>query len=332
MLPKYVKRVRSKGKDYFYFDTGKRVDGKRVYTPLPNLRSPEFGGSYAALLGHRNRRPPAELMRLPALINLYERSAAWDALAPASKKLYAIYLRRFEAMMPTAPVAEITHVDMQKLFDNLGATPSAANAFIAVCRALFAWAKPRGYLTINPADEVIKNRGGEHQPWPQEVLDAALSTDDDIVRLLVHLLFYTGQRLGDVLAMAWTDIRDGSVRVRQSKTKKLLSIRLHEALANELASRARDTILICVDGNGRQLLDDRARKALQEFGAGLGAKIVPHGLRKNAVLTLLSGGCSIAETAAVTGQSLQMVEHYAKQLNQAALAETAILRWQGTKK
>ena len=56
LLPKYVKRVRSKGKDYYYFDTGKRVDGKKVYAKLPDLRDMKFGGSYAALMGHRNRK------------------------------------------------------------------------------------------------------------------------------------------------------------------------------------------------------------------------------------------------------------------------------------
>jgi hypothetical protein len=46
-----------------------------------------------------------------------------------------------------------------------------------------------------------------------------------------------------------------------------------------------------------------------------GYKVVPHGLRKNAVNTLLEVGCTVAEVSSITGQSLQMVEHYAKQIN-----------------
>src|SRR6185295_12913500 len=51
-------------------------------------------------------------------------------------------------------------------------------------------------------------------------------------------------------------------------------------------------------------------------------------LRKSAVVFLLEAGCSDAETAAITGQSRDMVEHYAKQVNQKKLAAAAILKWE----
>ncbi len=53
----------------------------------------------------------------------------------------------------------------------------------------------------------------------------------------------------------------------------------------------------------------------------------PHGLRKNAVGELLEAGCTVAETAAITGQSFQVVEHYAKDVRQAMLADEAINKW-----
>ena len=44
--------------------------------------------------------------------------------------------------------------------------------------------------------------------------------------------------------------------------------------------------------------------------------------------TLLEAGCTTAEVQAITGQSMQMVEHYAKQVNQKKLAASAILKWE----
>src|SRR5262245_22172980 len=44
--------------------------------------------------------------------------------------------------------------------------------------------------------------------------------------------------------------------------------------------------------------------------------------------TFLEAGCTDAETAAITGQSRDMVEHYAKQVNQKRLAAAAILKWE----
>jgi hypothetical protein len=53
-----------------------------------------------------------------------------------------------------------------------------------------------------------------------------------------------------------------------------------------------------------------------------------HGLRKSAVVFLLEAGCTDAEISAITGQSREMVEHYALQVNQRKLAAAAILKWE----
>src|SRR5271166_4458305 len=58
------------------------------------------------------------------------------------------------------------------------------------------------------------------------------------------------------------------------------------------------------------------------------AGLVFHGLRKSAVVFLLEAGCTDAEVSAITGQSRQMVEHYAKQVNQNKLAAAAVLKWE----
>ncbi len=58
------------------------------------------------------------------------------------------------------------------------------------------------------------------------------------------------------------------------------------------------------------------------------AGLVFHGLRKSAVVMLLEAGCTTAETQAITGQTMEMIEHYARQVNQKKLAASAILKWQ----
>ena len=328
MLPKHVKRVRTKGKEYLYFDTGKLVDGKKVYVRLPGLRDMAFGGSYAALLGHRNRKGPADLLLVPKLVDMFQSSPAYNGLAAASKKLYDIYLRRLAKLLPSAPVSEITRGDMRKLADGMASTPGAANAFVSAAGALFGWALDRDYLATNPCDGIDQLPQGEHQPWPEHVLRAALASDDAAVRLLTHLLYFTAQRLGDVLGMVWSDIADDRVRVTQRKTGKVLVIPLHRELKAELAARGAATGPIVTGAKGGALSGDMARKLLKGFTAAQNVPCVPHGLRKNAVIALLEAGCSVAETAAISGQSLGMVEHYAKARDQAKLAGDAMLRWE----
>lgn len=327
-LPKYVKCVQAKGRKYYYFDTGKTRDGKKVYTRLPDLRDPKFSGSHAALMGHRNRGHRSDVTRIPKLIDLYQRSPGWRSLSDATRKLYDIYLRKLELLLPTAPVGEISKSDMIKLFDGMADTPGAANAFLSTASALFSWGAGREYLTSNPCDGIDQLPTGEHEPWPQHIVDAALAADDDDVRLLALLLLYTGQRIGDVLGMAWSDIAGEHIGIRQRKTKKALKIRMHKRLRVELEGRKRYGVLICTAASGRPIRDQTARYLLQKFAKKLGAHVVPHGLRKNAVNELLAAGCSIAETSAITGQTLRMVEHYAKGRNQEVLGDSAVLRWE----
>jgi integrase len=128
--------------------------------------------------------------------------------------------------------------------------------------------------------------------------------------------------------MRWLDISEHGVSVSQKKTRKVLDIRLHSALLKELARYPRSFDTILTTKNGQPMPPDNLRYALQAFAAKHGFKIVPHGLRKNAVNALIEAGCTVAQTAAVSGQSLQMVEHYAKKRNQTALGSAAILQWE----
>jgi hypothetical protein len=58
------------------------------------------------------------------------------------------------------------------------------------------------------------------------------------------------------------------------------------------------------------------------------AGYVWHGLRKSAVVTLIESGCTPTQTAAITGQSLQMVEHYGRRVDRTRLARDAMRIWE----
>lgn len=329
LLPKHVRRVVAKGKTYYYFNTGKLVDGKVKWARLPDIRSSDFGGSYATMLGHRNRRPKCSGLTIPELIDLFQKSPQWRELASSSRTNYDIYLRRLRSLLPTAPVGEVTRADLRLLIDGMADTPGAANLFLGTCSSLFKWAVEREYVQISPTKGIRPLPMGEHEPWPEPVLEAALASDDLDIRLLVHMLYYTAQRIGDVLAMRWTDIRDGRIEIVQQKTGKELSIPLHRELANELARQRKLGITIAINRtSGRPYTQQTALNMLKAFAAARGCKVVTHGLRKNAVNALLEHQCSVSETAAISGQSLQLVEHYAKKRNQKKLSGSAMLRWE----
>jgi hypothetical protein len=110
----------------------------------------------------------------------------------------------------------------------------------------------------------------------------------------------------------------------------VLEIPLHSDLRGLLEEAPRQALTILSSG-GRKRSEKALRDKLQAWAAERKQKVVPHGLRKNAVIALLECGCSVAETAAISGQTMQLVEHYGKARNQAKLASAAILRWEGKK-
>ena len=74
-----------------------------------------------------------------------------------------------------------------------------------------------------------------------------------------------------------------------------------------------------------QALTEMDRRLFRPLGR---SGLVFHGPRKSAVVFLIEASCSPAEVAPITGQTMQMVEHYAKQVNQKKLARAAILKWE----
>lgn len=326
-LPKleHVKYVKAKGKLYAYFNTGKKKDGKPIYRRLPAPSSVGFYDSYAAMKGAREKRQ-AVSYTIANLADDYLASLDYQGKAEGTQKYYAVTLRRIVALLGDYPVNDLRKEDLQLVLDNEMAGPGSHNAFIAVLGIIYTFARRRSKTELEPVKDIPKMETGEHQAWPEHVLEAGLTARHDRTRLAIHLLYFTGQRIGDVMKMRWSDVRDNQVYVVQQKTGKKLKISLANELKAELDRTPKRGITIITQADGRQMTPQVVRKELKKFCTDMGYELVPHGLRKNAVNTLLEAGCSVAETAAVTGQTYNIVELYARQVDQGRLSSAAIIK------
>lgn len=331
----HVRYVKAKGTLYAYFNTGQRKpNGRPLYAALPPPGSVGFFDAYTAMLGARTKRDKREYT-VSRLVDEYERSAAFKELAHNSRTVYSATLRRIDELLGEASVAEVDQPVIQLVLDNEPFGASSHNMFLAVIAAMFRWRWQRDKTTPKPTEGIARRKGGEHEPWPEPIVDAALAADNPRIRLAVHLLYFTGQRIGDMVKMRWSDIREGVMEVEQRKTGKTVWIPLISELAAELARTPKHGLTILAATNGKPYPTDTIRKELQAFTLGLGTRTVPHGLRKNAVNALLEAGCTVAETASITGQSYKIVEYYAKRINQRGMAQAAIIKLEnkrGTRK
>lgn len=329
-LPKldHVKYVRSKGRLYAYFNTGKKNgNGRAIYTPLPVPSSPSFFQSYAAMKGARDRKAKAPYT-ISQLVSDYLASAEHAQKKQGTRSLYETTARKIDRLLGKFPIDDLRREDLRLVLDNEFKGAGSRNVFVSVLGILYAFAKERDKTTLEPTKGIRPLKTGQHKAWPDSALYAGLECEHDRTRLVVHLLYYTGQRIGDVMKMRWSDIRDGRVSVVQQKTDKPLRIRLHSTLAEELERTARRGITIVTNQDGRQMTPQVIRREIDALGVSLGLKLVPHGLRKNAVISLLEVGCTVAETASITGQSYKIVEEYARDIDQAKMGDAAILKFE----
>lgn len=332
---KHIKHTRAHGRDYYYFDTGKtKTSGAKLYTPLPDPASMQFGGAYASALASRTKRAQTEYT-VAKMAREYQGSATFANLAENTRKAYNAQLPKIIDHWGDFPVDKLEPSYVREVIEASAWATGTSNAVTAVLGALYTWGRKNAKASVVPTKDIGRVKPPGHPPWPEDVLTAGLAASDGLVRLAVHVMYFTGLRIGDALKLRWRDIGDdGVITVIPQKTShakdgpKTLYIPLSAELKVELDATPKRTLTILPRTNSaeQELTQARLRKDLQAFTRALGVETVPHGLRKNAVNSLLLAGCSIAETAAITGQTYQVVEHYAAQINRRKLAGAAIVK------
>ena len=326
-LPPHVKLVKNKtGRPYLYLMRHRGTGKAQSAVRLPDdLRTPEFWAEYARLMNLP--APETNKNSVSSLIKAWHASPEWKQMKDKTRMDWTRYCNRIEKAWGALEVRGIEPRHVLKLRDGFANTPASANNMLRCLSSMLAWGVPRGYRADNPCREIRPLKGGEGWlPWTWEQIETARQRLPERLWLAVALALYTGQRQGDVLAMRWDHITGGIIAVKQDKTGKRLAIPLHRELQSILSGITNKTALtILTNSDGLPWTEDGFRSTWAKHKP---AGVVFHGLRKSAVVTLLECGCSEAEVASITGQSMEMVAHYGKQVNQLKLAKAAILRWE----
>lgn len=289
----------------------------------------EFWREYAGILSQRDKPKRVVTRNFNALIDSYIRSPRYRNLKPRTGLDYDKHLSFFREIMGEANPANMKRKDVVRLRDANADKAYFANYSLRVLRVVMEHCVDLGWRETNPVRGVpeIKTIKKERDPWPRELLvayraECALGTRE---RLVMELCVGTGQRIGDVLNMRWSDIADGAVWVRQSKTAKELWVPILSELQTALDAASRHSVFLLTNEQGRNRWSYRGasaavRKVREKIGA-LDYDI--HSWRYNAACELLEAGCGDDLIASVTGQSPAMVQHYTKKVRQRIRAVQA---------
>lgn len=289
----------------------------------------DFWAEYAGILSQRDRPRKVVARNFGALIDHYRKSPRYKNLKPRTGLDYDKYLDFFREIMGEANPAKMQRKDVIRLRDANADKAYFANYSLRVLRVLMEHCVDLGWRETNPARGVpeIKTAKTEREPWPRELLDVyrahcALGTRE---RLVMELCVGTGQRIGDVLSMRWSNIENGAVWVRQSKTSKELWVPILPELQAALDAASRHSVYILTNERGTNRWSYRgASAAVRKVREQIGAVAYDiHSWRYNAACELLEAGCGDDLIAAVTGQSPAMVQHYTKKVRQRIRAVQA---------
>jgi integrase len=323
-----MKNVAQRG-DRLYFR--RKTGGRDVLTRLPALDDPAFAFEYARLSKGDTSRPPPVRGSFAALATEFRANLAKRKLASATRTNYLRYIDRIAADLGDRSVKGMRPAHVYRLRDRLAETPGAANNYLAVLRLMLAFACERDWRDTNPAAGVPALPLGEHLPWPDDVLVAALANATPMTRLAIITGLCSGQRIGDVIRMQWGWCRDGYMQFEQEKTGKPVAIPMHPIWRAELAKHPRKAVTLLYDRSGRPFQSDATlRERLVDLFASIEVTgYTFHGLRKNAACYLSETGLTDEQIGALTGMSPDMVRHYTRHVNALRIAESVSARLAG---
>lgn len=331
----HLRKKKAKGKTYYYYDLG-QLGLKR----LPDVRHRDFAAALAAAKAMRTKGERENGTKtFDWLVRLFEKSSEFSNKARNTQRQYSLHLGYANENFRNAkghswPLDIIKPEHVQAIRDKYAHKPGTANAIVRAVGALYSWGgKPgRKYVKENIASGIEPLEVGQHEKWPEWLVEAALA--DPAIRLPVALLYYTGQRIGDVVRMGRPNISRGVLSITQEKTGTSLRIAVHKGLAQIIEADApKDSLAFLLADRGGPVTESGLRQRIQKWAlVNHKQKIVPHGLRRNAVDALLESGCSTAEVSSITGQSLAMIEHYAKGRDTEHLSRAAILKFEARNK
>ncbi len=284
----------------------------------------------------RSPRNPIDTLILPntfhAMAVAYLASSEFTNTQPETQRTYKRHTDLACKFFGKYIAEEIKMPHVVAVRDKFSDRPAKANFLVRQIRIIYGWGKPRGMVSHNPADfsstSVKDFKLGTYLPWPETLIDKFLDKAIPEVAWVTMFCLYTGQRIGDVLDMCWTDIVNNEIKVIQQKTGKELWIPLHPAL-NQLIKiiphravkilTAKSGIVWTYDNWEENSLSERKRLNAPEFKT--------HGLRKNAVLRLLYAGCTTKQVGFISGQSDKMVDYYARHIEQQKLAKVGMKKY-----
>lgn len=186
-------------------------------------------------------------------------------------------------------VTDVRAADIQKFYNELPVSAQTLRSISKFMSAFWKWLVLNDYApnVIVAVDLPVKQDNSRHsgiQIWEDKEIHAIQMNVDDAkhfrISLMVKVLLYTGMRIGEVLALQYSDIKDGYIHVerqvylgeiKQPKYNSVRTIPIHDALRESLEAHRKWH---------RQEMHDRGYKTPYIFTTHKGTLYGPENIRR----------------------------------------------------
>lgn len=147
--------------------------------------------------------------------------------------------RVLEAFDEFAP-EQIRPVHIAQFLDDAKDTPSMANLLLAFLKGVFVRAVRWGVVEADPTRDIRQFRTAKRTRYiTQDEYSRIQEHASPALKCLMDIAYITGQRIGDVMSIRYSDISDAGLFVQQEKTGARILIAMTPDLADAI-QRARD--------------------------------------------------------------------------------------------
>jgi integrase len=239
-------------------------------------------------------------------------------------------LCRLGEEFPNAEPVDITTMDVERFLAVRchGRAPATRRKVLAVCSGFFAYLHDRGVVNRNPTRPIRRPRLPEPEPtfWNGEEIRAILATElQPRDHLLLETLARTGQRVGVVRTLTWTQVKletkHPEIHFRRGKGGKVIAIPLDRELIHDFITFKRLTN--AAPGSyvfqSRRLAPSplspqQVNRVIEKACRAAGVRVAPaHEFRRSCITNLLHSGVAfdvVSRDVAGHASPVTTMRHY----------------------
>ena len=266
--------------------------------------------------------PPSDASSMRTLFDRYARDVI-PTKAPRTQRDNAAELANLRLVFDSAPIDAVTPAHVAQYRDKRGAkAKTRANRELALLSHVFNMAREWGLRTQeNPVQGVRKHRTAPRRFYADDATWAAVRDVGAVhVQDAMDIAYLTAQRPSDVLAMRWSQIKDGALEVEQGKTGKRLRILLSDGgvktelgvVLDRIRVRAGLTgsFFLIADANGQPY---KLRTFRTHFEAARTAALERHPEMKDSIESLWFSDARSKAASDIDGQHAQALLGHTEQ-------------------